>query len=80
MFQDVRVGNLIGVYTGKADQLTLVTVDGVRNKEVEGAYVAMLEDGGSPIIESALMSMHSLVELPNADVVCKSNNLSHVLI
>ena len=72
MFQDVRRGDLIGIYTGKADQLALVTVDGVHDNEVEGAYVALLEDGGSPIIESALMSMHSLVELPENDILRKT--------
>ena len=79
MFQDVREGDLIGIYTGKADGLTLVTVDGVHNKEVEGAYVAMLEDGGSPIIESALMSMHSLVELPEIDVLRKMHHTFYLL-
>ena len=69
MFQDVRAGDVIGVYTGQADRLTLMAVDGVRHKVVEGAYVALLEDGGSPIIESALMSMHSLVELPEIDIL-----------
>jgi hypothetical protein len=69
-FDDIRVGDTIGVYTGSADLLSLSTVKSVRRETVEGAYVVLLEDGGSPIIESALMSMLSLTHFSEARIGC----------
>ena len=50
-------------------------VESVRIEEVEGSYVALLEDGGSPIIESTLMSMLTLAHVPSARLARKFNYL-----
>jgi hypothetical protein len=64
LFEDVAVGDRLGVYRGNNDMLQLVTVERVEAGPAVGAYVVLLEDGGSPIVEDALMSMSSMVQLP----------------
>eukprot|EP00045_Choanoeca_perplexa_P018101 m.277868 g.277868 ORF g.277868 m.277868 type:complete len:2891 (+) comp17714_c0_seq2:39-8711(+) len=64
LFEDVRVGDQLGIYRGDDKMLQLVTVESVEAGPAVGAYVVLLEDGGSPIVEDALMSMSSMVKLP----------------
>ena len=73
LFEDVIVGDRLGVYRGDDGMLQLVTVERVEAGPAVGAYVVLLEDGGSPIVEDALMSMSSMVQLPGPvdETACK---------
>ena len=73
LFEDVHVGDRLGVYRGDDGMLQLVTVERVEAGPAVGAYVVLLEDGGSPIVEDALMSMSSMVQLPDPvdETACK---------
>jgi hypothetical protein len=76
-FAELSVGDSIAVYDGSnTSSLALVPIESVRYGDGEGAYVVLLEGGGSPIVEGALMSMSSVVAFPGfAEAASKLNQL-----
>lgn len=64
-FGDVAVGDQLAVLGSSSAELNLVEVDRVEVGSGLGAYSVLLQDGGSPIVEGALMSMSAVVGAPN---------------
>jgi hypothetical protein len=64
MFKELVEGDQLAVFEGDHSRLSLTTIEKIEHGAGMGAYVALLEDGGLPLTEGALMSMSSVVTLP----------------
>jgi len=76
MFRDVAVDDYLAVVGSSTTLLDLAKVDQVDFGSGLGGYVALLQDGGSPIVEGALMSMSSVVDIPGPVQATAGTNFS----
>eukprot|EP00730_Choanoeca_flexa_P014176 TRINITY_DN6104_c0_g1_i1.p1 TRINITY_DN6104_c0_g1~~TRINITY_DN6104_c0_g1_i1.p1 ORF type:complete len:695 (+),score=100.64 TRINITY_DN6104_c0_g1_i1:387-2471(+) len=60
---DQSSGNQSGMHRVK-DSLQLVMIESVTRGPARGSYVALLEDGASPIVDGVLVSMAALATVP----------------